>query len=124
MLEILFRKVQIKNISKQKYLEEQVKYLRYSYYLLQKDWENMKPSKITIENREKFEEKLNYMAEGDHYQEMINMFRRLKVQNGSFANKDDSILSNLWLENHIEKVVTNTQEQALFEPPAENMNGQ
>jgi hypothetical protein len=94
--------------------------LQYAYFLLQNNWNKMKPSVITGEDREKYEEKLNFLAEGNHYQEMINMLRRLKVQNGTPPNQDDNILPKLWLDLHIQKNKENTEEQALFEPPANN----
>ena len=61
---------------------------------------------------------MNFLGEGLHYQEMINAFRRLKVANGAFPNKDDMILPKLWLDRHISKMRRNTEEQSLFEPPA------
>ena len=78
----------------------------------------MKPSMISTERIEKFNEKMTFLADGNHYQEMINMFRRLKVQNGTSPNQNDNILPKLWLDQHIIKARENTEEQALFEPPA------
>ena len=78
------------------------------------------PSKITIKNREKFDEEMNKLAKGNHYNEFINLFRRMKVRNDIDPENDNELLEGALLKKFIEDLKVNEESQALYEPPKEN----
>ena len=59
-------------------------------------------------------------AEGHHYQEFQNLFRRIKVRNDIMPFNDDQLVGWELIQDFLKDLQITTEEQALYDPPAEN----
>jgi hypothetical protein len=63
---------------------------------------------------------MSLYAEGHHYQEFQNLFRRIKVRNDIMPFNDDQLISWELIQDFLKDIQTTTEEQALFDPPENN----
>ena len=92
-------------------------YLKDRYEYLSQNWENIKPTKVTTHDQNKFENKMGEYGEGHHYQEFLNLFRRIKTRNDMMPYDDDKLIERTLLMEFLKDIQTTTDEQALFDPP-------
>ena len=94
--------------------------MRIGYDYLNQNWNEFKPSKITAFEQNKFEHEMSKYAEGHHYQEFQNLFRRIKTRNDIMPFNDDQLISWELINDFLKDIQITTEEQALFDPPADN----
>lgn len=95
----------------------QVAYLKEGYAYLEEKWIDLKPSKVTLAEKNKFDFVMSKHASGHHYEEFINLFRRIKVRNNISPYGDDNLVYKELLVEFVREIRITTEEQALGNPP-------
>ena len=95
-------------------------YLKTGYEYLSENWDQLKPSKITKFEQNKFDHTMYQYADGFHYQEFQNLFRRIKTRNNIMPYNDDQLVELELLMDFRKDIQITTEEQALLDPPENN----
>ena len=99
------------------FLDEQTKYLKKGFSTLRENWDRLKLSVITLADRIKFDAEMSELAKGNHYEQFLNLFRRMKARNALSPFKDDDLIGKSLIIECLREMDQTMDEQALFEPP-------